>query len=123
MRAITHTLSRSHRWHHQLPLSSRTPTHPATPAPSSHSPFKYLCPHGEQQCWTRETMDLTGAHTATIATLLLLLVPPLPLLLLCVPAGEANKSARTVREFYIAAVEIGWDYIYVDDVDPVSDQR
>lgn len=66
-------------------------------------------------------MDLTGGHTATIATLLLLLVPPL-LLLLCVPAGEANKST-TVREFYIAAVEIGWDYIYVDDVDPASDQR
>lgn len=65
-------------------------------------------------------MDLTGAHSATIATLLLLLVPPL--LLLCVSAGEANES-RTVREFYIAAVEIGWDYIYVDDVDPASDQR
>lgn len=67
-------------------------------------------------------MNLTGAHSATIATLLLLLVPPLLLLLLCVPAGEANKSPA-VKELYIAAVEIGWDYIYVDDVDPASDQR
>lgn len=66
-------------------------------------------------------MDLTGAPSATKATLLLLLVPPL-LLLVCASDGEANES-RTVREFYIAAVEIGWDYIYVDDVDPASDQR
>lgn len=53
------------------------------------------------------------------ATLLLLL----PLLLLCSSGGEAQQTAGSVREYYIAAVEIGWDYIYLDDVDPASDQR
>lgn len=66
---------------------------------------------------TRDTVDLTGAHAAMTATLLL------PLLLLCFCGGEAQQPAAAVREYYIAAVEIGWDYIYLDDVDPASDQR
>ncbi|KAA8588858.1 hypothetical protein FQN60_010203 [Etheostoma spectabile] len=54
------------------------------------------------------------------ATLLVLLLP-----LLCFSVGEeakAEQSAAVVREYYIAAVEIGWDYVYAD-VDPASDQR
>ncbi|XP_023263153.1 coagulation factor VIII-like [Seriola lalandi dorsalis] len=44
----------------------------------------------------------------------------LPLLLRC-SAGEVKPSAPVVRDYYIAAVEIGWDYLYLDDGD--SDQR
>ncbi|XP_038555621.1 coagulation factor VIII isoform X3 [Micropterus salmoides] len=62
---------------------------------------------------------MTGAHIAIRAALMLLL----PLLLLCSSGGEAQQSAAAVRQYYIAAVEIGWDYIYLDDVDPASDQR
>lgn len=66
-------------------------------------------------------MDLTGGHSAVTATLPLLLPP---LLLLCFPASEAQHTAnRTVREFYIATVEIGWDYIHVDGVNGAFDQR
>lgn len=57
------------------------------------------------------------------ATLLLLLLPPL---LLCSSATEEpqQKSAADVREYYIAAVEIGWDYVYyLDAVEPATDQR
>uniref|UniRef100_A0AAQ5XEF7 F5/8 type C domain-containing protein n=1 Tax=Amphiprion ocellaris TaxID=80972 RepID=A0AAQ5XEF7_AMPOC len=57
-------------------------------------------------------MERTGAITAT----LVLLLP-----LICCSGGETQKSA--VREYYIAAVEIGWDYIYLDETDPASDQR
>uniref|UniRef100_A0AAQ6A9K0 F5/8 type C domain-containing protein n=1 Tax=Amphiprion ocellaris TaxID=80972 RepID=A0AAQ6A9K0_AMPOC len=56
-------------------------------------------------------MERTGAITAT----LVLLLP-----LICCSGGETQKSA--VREYYIAAVEIGWDYIYLDETDPASDQ-
>uniref|UniRef100_A0AAQ6AAE5 F5/8 type C domain-containing protein n=1 Tax=Amphiprion ocellaris TaxID=80972 RepID=A0AAQ6AAE5_AMPOC len=52
-------------------------------------------------------MERTGAITAT----LVLLLP-----LICCSGGETQKSA--VREYYIAAVEIGWDYIYLDETDP-----
>ncbi|XP_070819516.1 coagulation factor VIII [Chaetodon trifascialis] len=55
------------------------------------------------------------------ATLPLLLLPLL--LLLRSSGGQAQRPAATVREYYIAAVEIGWDYVYLDDVDPASDQR
>ncbi|KAM4621997.1 coagulation factor VIII [Polymixia lowei] len=37
--------------------------------------------------------------------------------------GEAQRSDSATREFYIAAVEIGWDYIYFDNVDAATDQR
>uniref|UniRef100_A0A8C9ZM73 Coagulation factor VIII-like n=1 Tax=Sander lucioperca TaxID=283035 RepID=A0A8C9ZM73_SANLU len=50
------------------------------------------------------------------AILLVLLLP-----LLCFSVGEdrkAEQSAAAAREYYIAAVEIGWDYVYLDDVDP-----
>ncbi|XP_022069387.2 coagulation factor VIII [Acanthochromis polyacanthus] len=57
-------------------------------------------------------MERTGAITAT----LVLLLP-----LICCSGGETQKSA--VREYYIAAVEIGWDYIYLDETDPALDQR
>ncbi|XP_059202876.1 coagulation factor VIII [Centropristis striata] len=54
------------------------------------------------------------------ATLVLLL----PLLLLRCPGGAAQRPAAAVREYHIAAVEIGWDYLYLDDNgDPASDQR
>uniref|UniRef100_A0A8C4GQ25 Coagulation factor VIII, procoagulant component n=1 Tax=Dicentrarchus labrax TaxID=13489 RepID=A0A8C4GQ25_DICLA len=42
----------------------------------------------------------------------------LPLLLLCCSGRGAEPPAAAVREYYIAAVEIGWDYIYLDDADP-----
>nr|XP_046261216.1 coagulation factor VIII [Scatophagus argus] len=56
------------------------------------------------------------------------LLPPPPLLLLSFfffffTGGEAQIPAAAVREYYIAAVEIGWDYIHLDSVDPASDQR
>uniref|UniRef100_A0A8D3CPB7 Coagulation factor VIII, procoagulant component n=1 Tax=Scophthalmus maximus TaxID=52904 RepID=A0A8D3CPB7_SCOMX len=54
------------------------------------------------------------------AILLLLLLPPQ---LLCSAAGGAPPPAAAVREYFLAAVEIGWDYIYLDDADPPSDQR
>ncbi|XP_073343147.1 coagulation factor VIII [Pagrus major] len=51
----------------------------------------------------------------------------LPLLLLCVCGAEAQQrpaNATAVREYYIAAVEIGWDYLHLDDGEPAaSDQR
>uniref|UniRef100_A0A667WTU7 Coagulation factor VIII, procoagulant component n=1 Tax=Myripristis murdjan TaxID=586833 RepID=A0A667WTU7_9TELE len=49
--------------------------------------------------------------------------PLLLLLPLVCALGEAQLPAKATREYYIAAVEIGWDYIYLDDVDPASDQR
>ncbi|XP_061581426.1 coagulation factor VIII isoform X1 [Cololabis saira] len=55
---------------------------------------------------------------ATILPLLLLLLQPALGLL----RGAAQPSAA-VREYYIAAVEIGWDYVHVEDADPASDQR
>ncbi|XP_070692649.1 coagulation factor VIII isoform X2 [Pempheris klunzingeri] len=63
-------------------------------------------------------MELTGIHTAMGATLLPLLLP-----LLCVSAGGAQQAAPAVREYFVAAVEIGWDYIHLDDADPAPDQR
>lgn len=55
-------------------------------------------------------------HTAMIATLL-------PLLLFCCSAGEAQEHSVPVRHYYVAAVEIGWDYIHLDDADPMPEQR
>ncbi|KAM9356695.1 coagulation factor VIII [Symphorus nematophorus] len=54
------------------------------------------------------------------ATPLLLLLPPL--LLLCSSGGDAQPPAAAVREYHIAAVEIGWDYVYLDDTDPAAEQ-
>ncbi|XP_068451535.1 coagulation factor VIII [Clinocottus analis] len=45
----------------------------------------------------------------------------LPLLLLRCSAREAQQQPE--RVYYIAAVEIGWDYVYLDGVDPAADQR
>uniref|UniRef100_UPI0037E92206 coagulation factor VIII n=1 Tax=Semicossyphus pulcher TaxID=241346 RepID=UPI0037E92206 len=53
------------------------------------------------------------------ATLLLLLLP----LLVFSSAGEAQQNPATVREYYVAAVEIGWDYVYLDEADPATEQR
>ncbi|XP_078117549.1 coagulation factor VIII [Sander vitreus] len=36
---------------------------------------------------------------------------------------DTSGPAAAVREYYIAAVEIGWDYVYLDNVDSASDQR
>lgn len=68
--------------------------------------------------FTLDTLELTAMRAAI---LLVLLLP-----LLCFSVGEdrkAEQSAAAAREYYIAAVEIGWDYVYLDDVDPASDQR
>uniref|UniRef100_A0A8C8I8T7 F5/8 type C domain-containing protein n=1 Tax=Oncorhynchus tshawytscha TaxID=74940 RepID=A0A8C8I8T7_ONCTS len=44
--------------------------------------------------------------------------------LLCVLSGvEETLAVPSTREFYIAAVEIGWDYLYWGSADPVSEQR
>ncbi|XP_039975064.1 coagulation factor VIII [Xiphias gladius] len=51
------------------------------------------------------------------------LLPLRLLTLLCAAVGEAQRAAPAVREYYVAAVEIGWDYIHLDEVDPPSDQR
>ena len=48
---------------------------------------------------------------------------PLLLPLLCASAGLARRPPPAVKEYYVAAVEIGWDYIYLDGADPSSDQR
>ncbi|XP_007550435.1 coagulation factor VIII isoform X1 [Poecilia formosa] len=50
-------------------------------------------------------------------TPLLLLLP----LLLCCSAREVQQGA--VREYFIAVVEIGWDYIHLDDGGRASEQR
>uniref|UniRef100_H2UN37 Coagulation factor VIII, procoagulant component n=1 Tax=Takifugu rubripes TaxID=31033 RepID=H2UN37_TAKRU len=54
-----------------------------------------------------------------------LLLLPLPLLLLVAAfcGGDAQQPPAAVRQYYIAAVEIGWDYIHVEDGDPASEQR
>ncbi|KAM3613214.1 uncharacterized protein V6R79_022640 [Siganus canaliculatus] len=46
----------------------------------------------------------------------------LSLLLLAVSYTEAQRRSGPVKEYYIAAVEIGWDYIHLDDTDQASDQ-
>ncbi|KAJ3587510.1 hypothetical protein NHX12_011107 [Muraenolepis orangiensis] len=55
--------------------------------------------------------------------LLLLMLP-----LLCAPAeaqaaGRPTSGRPTSRHFYIAAVEVGWDYVFVDEAEPASEQR
>ncbi|CAN9515036.1 unnamed protein product [Ophioblennius macclurei] len=59
---------------------------------------------------------------AVIAGTLLLLLP-----LVCASAsaaGAAQQRAQPpVTHYYIAAVEIGWDYIYLDEADPTADER
>uniref|UniRef100_A0A8C7Z1X5 Coagulation factor VIII, procoagulant component n=1 Tax=Oryzias sinensis TaxID=183150 RepID=A0A8C7Z1X5_9TELE len=45
---------------------------------------------------------------------------PLLLLLLCGSSAGEPQTPVGVREYYIAAVEIGWDYIHLDDA---SEQR
>ncbi|XP_071371278.1 coagulation factor VIII [Centroberyx affinis] len=49
--------------------------------------------------------------------------PLLLLLPLICALGDAQQSNSTIKEYYIAAVEIGWDYIYLDEADAASDQR
>lgn len=59
---------------------------------------------------------LTAMRTAT-----LLLLPLLLLASFC--GGDPHQPPAAVRHYYIAAVEIGWDYIHVEDGDPASEQR
>uniref|UniRef100_A0A665XF66 Coagulation factor VIII, procoagulant component n=1 Tax=Echeneis naucrates TaxID=173247 RepID=A0A665XF66_ECHNA len=52
--------------------------------------------------------------------------PTLPLVMMMMmtlrsAVGAAQPPVRVVREYYIAAVEIGWDYVYLEDDD--SEQR
>ncbi|XP_039872300.1 coagulation factor VIII isoform X1 [Simochromis diagramma] len=58
-------------------------------------------------------MEPTSAHAAMRATLALLLP------LLCSSVEQAQQPGATVREYYIAAVEIGWDY----EPHPTTEQR
>uniref|UniRef100_A0A3P8Q0C1 F5/8 type C domain-containing protein n=1 Tax=Astatotilapia calliptera TaxID=8154 RepID=A0A3P8Q0C1_ASTCA len=58
-------------------------------------------------------MEPTSAHAAMRATLALLLP------LLCSSIEQAQQPGATVREYYIAAVEIGWDY----EPHPTTEQR
>ncbi|CAL8264274.1 unnamed protein product [Lota lota] len=37
--------------------------------------------------------------------------------------AEAQLPQPTIRHFYIAAVEIGWDYVFVHDAESTSEQR
>uniref|UniRef100_A0A672IZC6 Coagulation factor VIII, procoagulant component n=1 Tax=Salarias fasciatus TaxID=181472 RepID=A0A672IZC6_SALFA len=53
-----------------------------------------------------------------ISAALALLLP-----LVCASAGAAQQGAKPAAHYYIAAVEIGWDYIYLDEADPTADQR
>ncbi|XP_013861800.1 coagulation factor VIII isoform X2 [Austrofundulus limnaeus] len=53
--------------------------------------------------------------TATLLPLLL------PLLCCCSAGAQAQLNPAAVREHFIAAVEIGWDYIHLNDAEP--DQR
>uniref|UniRef100_A0A7N6BUB6 F5/8 type C domain-containing protein n=1 Tax=Anabas testudineus TaxID=64144 RepID=A0A7N6BUB6_ANATE len=57
------------------------------------------------------------------ATLTLILLPLLLLLLLGGSIGGAQQPQAAVRHYFIATVEIGWDYIYLSDAGPASDQR
>ncbi|XP_029021145.1 coagulation factor VIII [Betta splendens] len=59
-----------------------------------------------------------------VTTATLVLLPPLPLLLLLLlsSVGEVHAEAA-VRRFYVAAVEIGWDYVHLNEADPASDRR
>uniref|UniRef100_H3DHA1 Coagulation factor VIII, procoagulant component n=1 Tax=Tetraodon nigroviridis TaxID=99883 RepID=H3DHA1_TETNG len=59
-----------------------------------------------------------GRAAMRTATLPLLLP-----LLACFCGGAAQQPPALVRHVYIAAVEIGWDYIHVEDSDPGSEQR
>lgn len=104
---------------------SHTPQPPQIPrvleplsdlAPLRPPPFKYLSPrkaHQSRGSSTRDAMEPTSAHAAMRATLALLLP------LLCSSVEQAQQPGATVREYYIAAVEIGWDY----EPHPTTEQR
>lgn len=75
-------------------------------------------PRAAQQ--SRDTLELTVAHTAMTAPLLL----PLLLPLLCASASHAQQRPDAdVKHYFIASVEIGWDYIYLDDTKPPATQK
>jgi len=100
--------------HHVPPTCSNFP--PPTVLTSLHiPPFKYFSAQDEHQNPFAGKVEPTKAHTEMRATLLLLLP------LLCCPVGEAQQSEAAVREYHIAAVEIGWDYVHMDDADRASD--
>lgn len=103
-----------------LPTCTNTlpPLHyPPPPVPSNIS-----VPGRSNSVWPGPQWSWLGLPLTMTAILELLLLLP-PLLLLCLPGGEAQRPAAAVRQYFIAAVEIGWDYIYLDDDDPTSDQR
>ncbi|CAL8357120.1 unnamed protein product [Merluccius merluccius] len=56
-------------------------------------------------------------------TLLLLLGLPLICALAAAPSPPPSPPPPNTRHFYIAAVEIGWDYVFVDRADPASEPR
>ncbi|XP_011478321.4 coagulation factor VIII [Oryzias latipes] len=63
-------------------------------------------------------VERTGARAAEMRQTLLF--PLLLLLLLCGSSAGEPQTPVGVREYYIAAVEIGWDFIHLDDA---SEQR
>lgn len=81
-------------------------------------PFKTFSSQDMRHNLSVSRVERTGARAAEMRQTLLF--PLLLLLLLCgTPAGEPQTPVG-VREYYIAAVEIGWDYIHQDDA---SEQR
>jgi len=60
-------------------------------------------------CLTLGTLEMSAMRAATL------------LLLLCCRCAAETQRPAAATAYYIAAVEIGWDYL--DDVDPASDQR
>ncbi|TNN81899.1 Coagulation factor VIII [Liparis tanakae] len=89
--------------HYQLPRYS----FPQPPFPLNASAHTRSRRTGH--CLTLGTLEMSAMRAA-----------PLLLLLCCRCAAETQLPAAATA-YYIAAVEIGWDYL--DDVDPASDQR
>lgn len=87
---------------------------PACPA----LPFKSFSPQEKRHNLSVRRAVRTGARAETMSRTLLF--PLLLLLLLCGSSAGEPQTPVAVEEYYIAAVEIGWDYIHLDDA---SEQR
>lgn len=45
------------------------------------------------------------------------------LLLLGCCAGGGKEPPPAVRVYYVAAVEVGWDYVHLDGTDPAASEQ
>ncbi|XP_058506408.1 coagulation factor VIII [Solea solea] len=61
--------------------------------------------------------------TATRVLLMMMMVVVMMMMPLCSSAGEAPQFSATVREYFVAAVEIGWDYVHLEDAEPPSAEQ